>query len=160
MAALDAARAAGSFSEFHIYGDKHLQQVNRAPLAGRPWAVFHPRMSHDESMEALSRCDWLLLTLADTPNTRATLHAKLPHYLALGKPILALVPGDSAVADVIRETGTGWILPDERAWAEGLIDLLASRPSNGSMPRRNEDAIRRYSWARVSSLWRASILGE
>lgn len=153
MTALDAACAAGVAFEFHIYGDKYLEMVSRTPFNGRPWAVFHPMQPYEQSFEAIAHCDWLLLTLADSPNTRVTLHAKLPYYLALGKPILALVPDDSAVADVVREIGTGFVLGDEQAWARRLVEVLSDSKLVASVLRRNEQAIARYSWDSISRLW-------
>ncbi len=46
-------------------------------------------------------------------------------YIAAGRPILALVPPDGAAADLLRETGTGVVVPPEDvdAICEALVDL-------------------------------------
>ncbi|HLG14357.1 MAG TPA: hypothetical protein VJH03_07625 [Blastocatellia bacterium] len=153
MAALEAVWTQGVAFEFHIYGDKYLERVCRTPLNGRPWAILHPMQSHEQILPAVAECDWLLLSLADNPNTRVTLHGKLPYYLALNKPIVALVPEDSAVADVIRETGVGFVFGDEQMWTRRLVEVLSDCGSAASALGRDEQAVARYSWHSISGLW-------
>lgn len=99
---------------------------------------FLPRVSYDESLQALSRAD-LLLLLQSSPDTASLVPAKLYEYLRTFRPVLALVcPG--ATADVLGMTRGGWaVAPEEtpklqervreiyRLWCEGrLHDVRAN----------------------------------
>ena len=65
---------------------------------------------HKEAFELAAKSDYLVILLGDVPNARVIMHAKLSHYLILNKPILAFVPEDSFVANVIRKTNAGYIM--------------------------------------------------
>jgi len=62
-----------------------------------------------------------MLALSDSPNCNVILHSKLPHYLSLERPILALVPENSAVAEIVTETGTGYVIPAQAIGVLGCI---------------------------------------
>jgi hypothetical protein len=53
----------------------------------------------------------LLLVANTTPGAEATVPGKLFEYLAVGRPVLAVAPPDSATADVLNQTGGGWLAP-------------------------------------------------
>lgn len=74
---------------------------------------FLPRVSYEESLQALSRADVLLLLQA-SPDTASLVPAKLYEYLRAYRPVLALVcPG--ATVDVLDTTGGGWAVAPESA---------------------------------------------
>ena len=149
-------RAAGTNVELHVHGGipEHLEGA-RQRLA-RDGTLLHGRTSHSEGIALLSQYDFLLLLLADLPNSRAVMSIKLPHYLLVGRPIIAVVPEQSAVADVVRETGTGVVIAAESDWADQLQSILRSR-CGSSWPTRNEAAIERFSWQHVSREWLGAI---
>ena len=100
----------------------------------RDGTLLHGRTSHSEGIALLSQYDFLLLLLADLPNSRAVMSIKLPHYLLVGRPIIAVVPEQSAVADVVRETGTGVVIAAESDWADQLQSVLRSRCGSSRPP--------------------------
>ena len=152
--ALGHVRNRGIDLVFYIYGDKYLEKVTRRPVEGLQWVVVHNRMSHEESLRKISGCDFLLVTLANLPDTQVIVPIKLPFYFLLNKPILALVPDTSIVAEMIRETGTGFVIPTDREdWGTKLADLLIESRKHGIKLRRDEEAIERYSWSYVSQQW-------
>lgn len=153
LAALGYARSTGLDFRLHIIGDKYLTKVSREPVQGLDWVVVSPPMAHEDSLGLAAHADLLLLALGDLPNSRVVMHAKLPYYLKLGKPILGLVPDESFVAAVLRETGTGWVAWPPASWGRSVARILRSFQTTRAAPRRVEAAIEQFSWARLSQAW-------
>lgn len=73
------------------------------------------RVSHATAMREMQRARVLLLPINDTPNSAGILPGKLYEYLSVGRPILAVGPGDGDIARVLgranlllqREPGVG-----------------------------------------------------
>ncbi len=122
-------------------------------------AVLHGRRSHRESLKKVACSDFLLLALEDLPNCHIVNPAKLPHYLMLGKPILAMVPEKSFVANVIRETNTGFVIPPDENAAKKIASILSKYKESGIYLKINEDVVERYSWTRISQKWIDTISG-
>ena len=59
----------------------------------------------------MTAADVLLLVANTTPGAEATVPGKLFEYLAIGRPILAIAPPDSSTADILAQTGGGWLAP-------------------------------------------------
>jgi glycosyltransferase involved in cell wall biosynthesis len=151
--AVRQARQAGLDVELHLYGDR--SQSARDLLAEMPdgGLVLHERTSHREALRRIGAHDFLLLALADLANCRAVMSIKLPHYLLVGRPIIAIVPEPSAVAEIVRETGAGYVVRADEDWGEGLLRALKAALAGDGPLVRNEEAISRYSWDRVSRQW-------
>ncbi len=78
---------------------------------------FAPRVSHSEAVFAIRSTDVLLLM-----SDNALVPGKTFEYLVSGTPILAIVAPGSAVASIIRSTGTGCVVDPEDT--EGLRRVL------------------------------------
>jgi len=68
-----------------------------------------PQISHASAIRAMRSADALLLVANTTPGAEATVPGKLFEYLAAGMPILAIAPTESSTADILRQTGGGWL---------------------------------------------------
>lgn len=66
-------------------------------------------LSHKEAVAFQQNSQVLLLLVNNTPNASGILTGKLYEYLASGRPILAIGPTDSDVAEILIETQTGRI---------------------------------------------------
>jgi glycosyltransferase involved in cell wall biosynthesis len=99
------------------------------------------QQDHAATIAAMSRADVLLLVANTTDGAEATVPGKLYEYLAVGRPVLAIAPPDSASADVVAETRGGWLAPagDIRAIAEALRSAF-----RGPAPQPDARAIARY----------------
>jgi glycosyltransferase involved in cell wall biosynthesis len=106
-----------------------------------------PQMSHAEAIAAMRSADALLLVANTTPGAEATVPGKLFEYLALGKPVLAVAPGESSTADVLRQTGGGWLAEasDPDAIACALKRAYAERTTS-----RNADAVASFDRRRLT----------
>ncbi|MFP4459907.1 MAG: glycosyltransferase [Candidatus Zixiibacteriota bacterium] len=90
-------------------------------------------LPHKTAMNYAAGSDLLLFVLYSKGRGNRQLPAKLYEYIAMGKPILSLVP-ESDGADIIRETKTGIITPPENAQkiAEAIIDTY-DKMQNGNL---------------------------
>ena len=83
------------------------------------------------------------------------MHLKLPEYLKVGLPIVAIVPKGSAVEDIVQRTGTGCVIAADSDWADALSALL-----DGDAYRhltRNTAEIARFDWANIAGSWRQAL---
>lgn len=159
LEAVEHVRNSGMNVELHLFGDIK-ENIEKNANGFLPEAVVaHGRFPHHESLAKVSECDFLLLVLSDLPNSRAVMSIKLPHYLLIGKPIIAIVPDKSAMADIIRETNSGYIIPAScDHWGMELDKTLRRFVSGQSALHRNNDAINAFSWENLSKEW-LKILG-
>ncbi|MDP4289989.1 MAG: glycosyltransferase family 4 protein [Bacteroidota bacterium] len=64
-------------------------------------------LPHDEVVDLQKNSAVLLLQINNTPNARMILPGKFFEYMASGRPILCIGPGDGDAAAIIQETGCG-----------------------------------------------------
>ena len=69
------------------------------------------QVNHTAALAAMAAADVLLLVSNTTPGAEATVPGKLFEYLAVGRPILAIAPPNSSTADILAQTGGGWLAP-------------------------------------------------
>ncbi len=153
LKAIDCVIDSGINIELHVYGGASEDARKSLKRLRNEGVCLHGKTSHIESLRRIARCDFLFLVLADLPNCRAVMSIKLPHYLLLERPILAIVPERSAVADVIRETGSGYVIPAGCDWGHGLKKVLQDYLNGKNLPERNNKAIEAYSWENISKQW-------
>jgi glycosyltransferase involved in cell wall biosynthesis len=82
-------------------------------------------------------------------------------YLAAGRPILGVVPQDSAVADLLRRSQAGIIVSptDPSAIGAAILDLYREFKATGDVQwRGNETVIQEYARPKVNSQT-SSIVG-
>lgn len=139
--------------ELHVFGNMTRRRRNSAKDNSCEAVIFHERTGHKKSLANIARCDFLLLVLGDLPNCRAIMHQKLPHYLMLGKPILAIVPEDSAVARIIHETSSGFVIPTDTEWDLPLVRIFNDYTRNEILFRPNREAIEAYNGNNISKKW-------
>ncbi len=95
-----------------------------------------PYAPRAESLALQRDSEALLLLIPEADGRgKGVLSGKVFEYIAVGRPILAVVPPDGAAADLIRETGAGIVAPadDTEAIAAALAELHA-RWKDGGLP--------------------------
>ncbi|MGI9294860.1 MAG: glycosyltransferase [Pseudomonadales bacterium] len=153
VAALAQLRASGRNVELHVHGllpRDYEQSKEHLREAG---IIMHGPSSHEEAVKQLAQYDFLLLLLADLPNCKVVMSIKLPHYLMMGKPILAIVPERSAIADIITDTGAGVVIPTHSDWSAELRKILGKGLQDDGIPQRNEAMVNQFEWEKVSTQW-------
>lgn len=154
LEAVEYVRKGGTDLELHLFGDARENIEKNADGMLPEGVIAHGRFPHHESLAKVSECDFLLLVLSDLPNSKAVMSIKLPHYLLIGKPIIAIVPDKSAVADIIRETNSGYIIPaSSEHWGNELDNTLTAFVTGQPQLHRNIDAINSFSWENLSREW-------
>ena len=151
-------RDEGVAVDLHLHGRVPQELHGEMGLLERSGLIQEGGVPHVQAADALSRYDYVLVLLSDLPNSKVVMSIKLPQYFLAGKPILALVPGSSAIADIIRETGTGYVIPTDGDWQSELAEFLRNGPQ--SIVERNEAEIEAYAWDRLSDRWVAAITGD
>ena len=78
----------------------------------------------------------LLLLIPDAGGRgKGVLSGKVFEYIAVGRPILAVVPPDGAAARLIRETEAGVVAPpDDVAAIRAALEDLHGRFADGGLP--------------------------
>jgi hypothetical protein len=146
--------------ELHLYGRLPLHCVERPELVRDSGIVVHRRVPHEQIATELANYDLLVLLLDDLPNCRVVMSIKLPQYLVAGPSILALVPANSYIADLVRETGTGYVVDSGSDWVRGLLPVLSTGNLADRSSARDLEAINQFSWDTVSGLWRTVLSGK
>jgi len=142
--------------KLHIFGDRS-KYAKAAARSQKGRILLYEPTSHAESLRRISKCNFLLLVLSESENCNIIMNIKLPFYISLDLPIIAIVPENSSVADIIRETGTGYVIPSAEDWKVGLKRVLVNHMEGTNIPTRNLLAIHSYSWEKISPQW-ASVL--
>ncbi|MBO0883505.1 MAG: glycosyltransferase family 4 protein, partial [Mycobacterium sp.] len=93
------------------------REVERSNLGYR--VELFPQASHAEAIRSMRTADALLLIANTTPGAEATVPGKLFEYLAVGRPVLAIAPPESSTADVLHQTGGGWLTAADNVDAIG-----------------------------------------
>ena len=122
------ARFLGDFRERDRAWAEALGLEERLEL--RPYA---PRA---ESLALQRDSEALLLLIPDAGGRgKGVLSGKVFEYVAVGRPILALVPPDGAAAELIRETGAGVVVPpDDQDAIVTALRKLHERWRTGGLP--------------------------
>lgn len=150
---LAQVRSSGLNVELHVHGLLPLDYEQSKARLQRAGVIMHGPTSHEEAVKQLEQYDFLLLLLADFPNCKVVMSIKLPHYLMMAKPILAIVPEQSAIADIVSATGAGVVIPTHSDWYKELKKILQNGKQGSAVPRRNESVIQQFDWENVSAHW-------
>ena len=98
---------------------------------------LHAPIPHEAARERMRRAD--MLVTVPSPVYEEELTGKLFDYLDAGRPILALAPRSSYIAEVLGSTGVGTVVPPtDRA---GLRALLSRLMTEGAVYQPNPRAL-------------------
>jgi glycosyltransferase involved in cell wall biosynthesis len=122
------ARFVGDFRETDREWALGLGLGNRLELI--PYAPRATSLALQRDSEAL-----LLLIPEADGRGKGVLSGKVFEYIAVGRPILAVVPPDGAAAELIRETEAGVVAPpDDPAAIRASLEELHGRWRDGGLP--------------------------
>ena len=122
------ARFLGDFRDVDREWAARLELGHRLELI--PYAPRATSLALQRDSEAL-----LLLIPEADGRGKGVLSGKVFEYIAVGRPILAVVPPDGAAAELIRDTGAGIVVPPDDVEAiRGGLEELHDRWRNGGLP--------------------------
>lgn len=98
--------------------------------------------SHQEALEYCLGADYLLLCINEDIKSKSVLSGKIFEYIKLGKPIIALVPVDGIISELINNYNLGQVssIENEETIYEAISAIMASKET--SIP---QDVIRKFS---------------
>jgi hypothetical protein len=94
-----------------------------AASAGIPVVVRY-NVPHKEAISEIVSAHANLLIIGEGPGTGTTLTGKIFEYIRAGRPIIAMVPPAGEAAQLVRETGTGYVVSPTDA--EGVASVLSN----------------------------------
>jgi glycosyltransferase involved in cell wall biosynthesis len=105
-----------------------------------------PYVPHKESVAYLLKSDALLLIVDDTKESNEIVPGKVYEYIGVGKPVIALAPAKSAIAELLEETRAGDVIAygDVEACAKSLRTLIQRYRKGESLYSPNTTAIKSY----------------
>ncbi len=106
---------------------------------------------HRVGLEYLASSHVLLLVTDNKVGGRNQIPTKLPEYLAIGRPILALAP-EGEIAKIVRAANAGLVVPPDDVEAiQGAIHELYRRWKNGHLAFSvNQDVIGKLAWRELA----------
>ncbi len=121
---------------FHFYSDgiEAARLRNRAAELKLTTLKFHGHVPREEILSAFAGAGALLLNLADGPLFEVTIPSKTQVYLAMGRPIVAGVGGETA--ELLKRSGAALVAPPEDARA--LAEVVCAM---ADLPRDQRDAM-------------------
>lgn len=101
---------------------------------------------HEKSIEHLMNSDALLLVVDESKESEEIVPGKVYEYVGVGKPIIAIAPQASAIADLMRETGAGKIAhqSEVQKTSEIIFEYYLNWKHKGSDYHPNKEIISRY----------------
>jgi glycosyltransferase involved in cell wall biosynthesis len=117
-------------------------------------------LPHDEALHLARQSDVLLLLLS-RERGKDVIPSKTFEYMALKKPVLALVPDDGVVARIVLETGIGMVadFDDTHAIMNAYFNMYQQWLNDTLKITPNLDKIREYSHINLTSRF-ASLLDK
>lgn len=108
------------------------------------WVRFIDYLPHNQIFEDLSKASVLYLPLNNTPNAKGILTGKVFEYLAVGRPILAIGPSDGDLAEILKETDSGYIVDfEDKQSLEIIFSKLYLQHKNGNI-KSSADKVELY----------------
>lgn len=111
-------------SSFHLLvageGSQLLACQNLAQQLSSNRVTFYAPWPEDETSSVLSAADFLILPTKGQQSL-ASVPSKLITYMLSAKPVLALAWADSDLANIVEQSGCGWVIEPDRP------DLLAAQ---------------------------------
>jgi len=94
----------------------------------KPFIQIHPQCPHQKAIEMMLSSDLLLLFISSQEG-EGVIPGKVFEYIRSRRPILAMIPEQSEVADILRGLGHRWICPleDKERIKEHLRDFWSAQ---------------------------------
>jgi glycosyltransferase involved in cell wall biosynthesis len=107
--------------------------------------IWTAQVDHAAALGAMRSADVLLLIANTTHGAEATVPGKLFEYLAVGRPVLAVAPAASSTADVLEQTGGGWLAPsDDSAAIASALRTAFKEHQSGTSPTGKAAEVGRF----------------
>lgn len=143
-------RSVLSPADFHIklvgrFGDEIHEMIKATNFTESIEVI--PYLPHNESLKQLMTSDALLLIVDESKESQEIVPGKVYEYIGMRKPIIAIAPKPSAIADLMEETQSGRVAhQSEISKIANIVSdyfhFWQSKRSEFYSP--NEDAVNKY----------------
>jgi colanic acid biosynthesis glycosyl transferase WcaI len=127
--------------QLRVVGASVGQVANELSRAALPagLVIVRAQVRHREALQEQLNATMLLVIVGASPGERDAVPAKLYEYIGARRPVFALVPPDSAVADIIRASMAGIVVDpaDVAAVRNALRDAVREYSTRGDLPVPN-----------------------
>lgn len=163
-AARALAAGGGPRVELSVYSARPQDAAFLAALAAPPFVHCRPAVRAGALVAEMSRYQGLVFVESFQPDarrrTRLSLSTKIPEYLALGRPLLAVGPGEIAPLRYLAGLGTALVVDSPAAGRlqAALAELVARLPHYQALAARGREiAARRHDAAALPQLVREEL---
>ncbi len=106
-----------------------------------------PYIPHNKLIQYLYHADLLLMIIGEMPGAEGVYTGKLFEYIAVGRPILAIVPPNGVAAQVVRETNSGFIAHHSNVKEiKEMVEVLYRQWRRGKLSiQQNRNEVAKYS---------------
>ncbi len=103
-------------------------------------------VAHKKSIEFLLSSDALLLIVDDSKDSKDIVPGKVYEYIGTLKRVIAIAPVDSAIAELIKEVGGGFVAEEKDidGIALGIESLYTKWANNEDRLNQNTEAVNKY----------------
>lgn len=107
---------------------------------------IHGYMSHGESLKHLLESDALLLVVDESKESEEIVPGKVYEYIGVKRPILAIAPNRSAIAELLLETGSGKVAHQNEIdrIAENFLEYFTKWQNREEIFSPNLDKVNSY----------------
>lgn len=118
-------------------------------------------MPHAESIRQLFFADALLLVVDVTSDSEEIVPGKVYEYIGTGRPVIAVAPERGAIADLIAETGAGFVAHQSnlRGIADAFLALYNDHINGTRSIEQDSEAVARYERRNVTGML-AELMGK
>lgn len=126
------------------FGEEVMEMFRQSDLGEAIEVVGY--MAHSESIRQLLLADALLLVVDEYEGSGDVVPGKVYEYIGSRRPVLAVAPELSAIADLIHETGGGYVAHQSNVGgiASAFLKLYTAHRDGTSVLHPNTFAIERY----------------
>ena len=126
------------------FGDEVLEMFKSTDIRNCIEVIGY--MQHNELTKQLLLSDALLLIVDESDDSNEIVPGKVYEYIGSGKGVLAIAPEKSAIADLIKETNSGYVAHQSNL--DGIADsflIFYNAHQNGCLLYTSDAADERYS---------------
>lgn len=126
------------------FGEEVVDMFNKASFSNSIDIVAY--VPHKKSIEYLFKSDVLLLIVDESKDSKDIVPGKVYEYIGTKKPLLALAPEKSAIADLIKETKVGSVAHQSKVKEikNIILDFYQSKIDNKSITEPITSEIEKY----------------
>jgi len=126
------------------FGDEIFEMIKNASFSDNIESIAY--LPHAKSVEYLMLSDALLLIVDESKESEEIVPGKVYEYIGSGRPVFAIAPEKSAIADLIEETKTGLLAHQSNVAkiADNYLQFYSAWKKNAAIVNPKNELIAKY----------------